>query len=204
MVLYNKSTQEYKYWSSLGNYELKFMSSEYLSNLKCTTDMFHTYYPRSTWTTCPGYDCDVSENAAGILGEVRFLAHSPFTVFFSFDGWEKPKHSCTWSPRESKRRSEDAGVAAAKSDSFLYLHFGKEVRNSYCPFRPFLKAVSFHLSHHLCILSCTFSKTSAALTKISQKTQISGETVSQACSPSSNHKFCISIKWINMAWFRTI
>ena len=80
MVLYNKSTQEYKYWSSLENYELKVMSSEYLSNLKCTTDTFHTYYPRSTWTTCPGYDCDVSENAAGILGEVRFLAHSPLTV----------------------------------------------------------------------------------------------------------------------------
>ena len=132
------------------------------------------------------------------------LGRSTISRAFTFDGWEKPKHSCTWSPRESKRRSEDAGVAAAKSDSFLYLHFGKEVRNSYCPFRPFLKAVSFHLSHHLCILSCTFSKTSAALTKISQKAQISGERVSQACSPSSNHKFCINIKWIKLAWFRTI
>ena len=134
------------------------------------------------------------------------FSHIHLSQYFSPLTVEKNQNIlvCTWSPRESKRRSEDAGVAAAKSDSFLYLHFGKEVMNSYCPFRPFLKAVSFHLSHHLCILSCTFSKTSAALTKISQKTQISGETVSQACSPSSNHKFCISIKWINMAWFRTI
>ena len=157
MLLYNKSTQEYKYWSSLENYELKFMSSEYLSNLKCTTDTFHTYYPRSPWTTCPGYDCDVSENAAGILG--RSTISRTFTFHSIFLLWRLRKTKTflyvlglQGNLKEEVKMLELLLLSLTVVCIYIlakrwWIHIVRSV--------PFLKAVSFHLSH----LKMAFNRT---------------------------------------------